>query len=45
MAGQGYDYMSLSCEKENEEAIAFWKAQGFVVKLEENARIHFAREI
>jgi ribosomal protein S18 acetylase RimI-like enzyme len=45
MAGQGYDYMSLSCEKENEEAIAFWKAQGFAVTLEENARIHFAREI
>ena len=45
MAGQGYDYLSLSCEKENEEAIAFWKAQGFKVKEETETHITFARKI
>ena len=45
MAGQGYDYLSLSCEKENKEAIAFWQAQGFKENSEDDARIHFAREI
>lgn len=29
LKGQGYDYMSLGCAKENTEAIAFWQAQGF----------------
>lgn len=29
MKGQGYDYLSLGCIKENKEAIAFWTAQGF----------------
>lgn len=29
MKGQGYDYISLGCVKENSEAIAFWEAQGF----------------
>ncbi|MDO4815793.1 MAG: GNAT family N-acetyltransferase [Bacillota bacterium] len=29
MKAQGYDYLSLCCAKENTEAIAFWRAQGF----------------
>ena len=29
MKGQGYDYLSLGCVKDNAEALAFWKAQGF----------------
>ena len=45
MTAQGYDYLSLSCEKENKEAIAFWKAQGFEVSSEDNDSISFARAI
>jgi len=45
MAGQGFDYLSLHCEKENAEAIAFWKAQGFRVIAEDDARVSFARDI
>ena len=45
MAGQGYDYLSLSCEKENTEAMAFWKSQGFRVTREDGARVSFARAI
>ena len=45
MAGQGFDYLSLHCEKENAEAIAFWKAQGFRAVSEDDARIGFARDI
>lgn len=45
MAGQGYDYLALSCEKENTEAIAFWQAQGFRKTAEDSARISFARDI
>lgn len=29
MKAQGYDYLSLKCEKENREALTFWKSQGF----------------
>ena len=35
MKGQGYDYLSLGCVKENNVAIAFWKAQGFTPTGEE----------
>lgn len=35
MRAQGYDYLSLGCVKENEEAKAFWKAQGFAPTGEE----------
>ena len=45
MAGQGYDYLSLSCEKENTEAIAFWQAQGFKSETEDTESIRFARDI
>jgi len=45
MTGQGYDYLSLSCEKENTEAIAFWQSQGFQATTQDNAHIGFAREI
>ena len=45
MAGQGYDYLSLSCEQENEEAIAFWQAQGFRATGQNSGHIDFAREI
>ena len=45
MTAQGYDYLSLSCEKENKEAIAFWKAQGFEASSEDNDSISFARAI
>ena len=45
MAAQGYDYLSLSCEKGNKDAIAFWKSQGFKSVTEDNARINFEREI
>jgi len=45
MAGQGYDYLALSCEKENAEAIAFWQSQGFKAGSEDDMHIHFAREI
>jgi len=45
MAGQGYDYLSLSCEKENTEAIAFWQAQGFKATGEDEGSIRFARDI
>ena len=45
MAGQGYDYLSLRCEKQNAEAIAFWKAQGFKAIREDDAGICFARNI
>ena len=29
MKAAGYDYLSLVCAEENEEALEFWKAQGF----------------
>lgn len=29
MKAQGYDYISLGCVKDNKEAYAFWRAQGF----------------
>ena len=45
MVGHGYDYLSLSCEKENTEAMEFWKAQGFRITKEEDACTIFAREI
>ena len=45
MAGQGYDYLALSCEKANKEAIAFWKAQGFKATKEDEIRTAFARDI
>ena len=45
MAGQGYDYLTLSCEKENTEAIAFWQAQGFRAAAETDTCIEFARDI
>ena len=45
MTGQGYDYLSLSCEKENEEAIAFWQAQGFKAAAEDEGSIRFERDI
>ena len=45
MAGQGYDYLSLQCEKDNVEAIAFWQAQGFRATKEDATSILFAREI
>ena len=32
MKAEGYDYMALAVVKENEEAIRFWKEQGFKVK-------------
>ena len=45
MAGQGYDYLALSCEQENAEAIAFWQAQGFRETGKEAGYIHFSRDI
>ena len=45
MAGQGYDYLALSCEKAHGEAIAFWQAQGFKATAEDDAHIRFARQI
>ena len=45
MTGQGYDYLSLSCEKENTEAIAFWQSQGFKSTVKDTVRINFARDI
>ena len=45
MSAQGYDYLSLSCEKENEDAIAFWKSQGFTASSEDHDHICFARSI
>ena len=44
-AAQGYDYMSLYCEKQNEEAMAFWKAQGFKPNTDDRNRILFTRDI
>ena len=29
MKAAGYDYLSLGCSSNNEEAMAFWKNQGF----------------
>ena len=34
MKAAGYDYMALAVVKENEEALKFWKEQGFKVKEE-----------
>ncbi len=34
MKAAGYDYMALAVVKENEEALKFWKDQGFKVKKE-----------
>ena len=45
MAGQGYDYLSLQCEKENKDAIAFWQSQGFQVTEKDEVRISFGRGI
>ena len=45
MAGQDYDYMALSCEKANTEAIAFWKSQGFKATKENESHTAFARDI
>ena len=45
MSAQGYDYLSLQCEKENTEAIAFWQAQGFRAIEKDDMRIYFERKI
>ena len=45
VAAQGFDYMSLYCEKENAQAISFWKAQGFEVAEQDDVRIKFVRDI
>lgn len=45
MESQGYDYLSLYCEKDNSEAIAFWQSQGFKAENEDEAHIYFARTI
>ncbi|MBR5595890.1 MAG: GNAT family N-acetyltransferase [Lachnospiraceae bacterium] len=45
MAGQGYDYLSLQCEKDNVDAIAFWQAQGFVATQNLDTGISFGRKI
>lgn len=45
MTGQGYDLLSLACEKANKEAIAFWQAQGFKAASEDDVRINFTRDI
>lgn len=50
MKAQGYDHLSLGCVKENEEAIAFWQAQGFTATGEEaqsgkHTVLTFARDI
>jgi len=45
MESQGFDYLSLYCEKENSEAIAFWQSQGFKVEKEDDAHIYFGRSI
>ena len=45
IAAQGYDLLSLSCEMENEDAICFWKAQGFKEVSRDEDSIHFVREI
>ena len=45
MSAQGYDYLSLFCEKENAEAVAFWKAQGFKATKDSKTHTTFAREI
>lgn len=45
MTSQGYDYLSLYCEKENAEAIAFWRSQGFNIDKEDDSRIYFSRSI
>ena len=45
MAAQGYDGLSLSCERENAEAIAFWQAQGFRAEGGDSTSIRFTREI
>ena len=45
MAGQGYDLLTLSCEKENREAIAFWQAQGFTARAEDGASVRLSRDI
>lgn len=38
MKGQGFDYLSLGVIKENEDAIEFWKNQGFSMTGEETER-------
>ncbi len=35
MKAQGYDYMSLGCVEDNQEAMKFWKEQGFTATGEE----------
>ena len=45
MKGQGFDHLTLRCEKENREAIAFWKAQGFREDGCDEKGIHFSRAI
>lgn len=45
MTAQGFDRVSLSCERKNAEAIAFWQAQGFTPAGEDGERIRFARDI
>ena len=45
MKGQGFDHLTLRCEKENREAIAFWKAQGFREDGSDEKGIHFSRAI
>ncbi|MBQ6314251.1 MAG: GNAT family N-acetyltransferase [Mogibacterium sp.] len=35
MKAAGYDYLSLGCVENNEEALAFWKSQGFTATGEE----------
>jgi ribosomal protein S18 acetylase RimI-like enzyme len=45
MTGQGYDFLSLSCEKENTEAISFWQAQGFKAAAEDEGSIRFEKDI
>ena len=46
MKAQGYDYLSLSCESSNTDALAFWQAQGFrAVGTEKDGAVKMEREI
>ena len=45
LSSQGYDFLSLQCEKENTDAISFWMSQGFKSSYNDDTRIFFERII
>ncbi len=45
MKSSGYDYVALSCVKNNKEALEFWKKQGFTEKESNDEKVKLERKL